>query len=188
MRRFGIVGLLAGLLLLGGIGFTAYQLGVTAGATSAAVEAGATVIVPWGPGLGVGFPFMGLLFGLLFVGLVVAVVRRAAGARMGWAGGPGAGPGPWGHGGPGRWARPEDGSAPPPIDAWLGRWHQQAHSQPDPTQGTDTPAHGAGPDPARGGERPGLTPIAPRPMGNHPAGVLPRMGGCTAHDDGPGGR
>jgi len=137
MRRFGIVGLLVGLLMLGGVGFAAYQLGVDEGTTSAAVEAGASVVYDQGGG---GFPFVGLLFGLLSLGFVIALVKRTAFGRAGRQGygpgfGPGFGPGrgswggPWGGRGPGGAGDAGDRPVPPPFDAMLGRWHAEAHGQ-----------------------------------------------------------
>lgn len=139
MRRFGLVGFLIGALLLGGVGVTAYQMGVTAGTTSAAVTAGATVVYA-APGIGFGFPFFGLLFGLLFLALVIGFFKRMAWARSGGPGGPGGhGPGrgpwmmhgAWGHGGPGGWnggwGPGTDRPVPPPVADMLGRWHEQAH-------------------------------------------------------------
>jgi hypothetical protein len=175
MRRFGIVGLLFGALLLGGVGIVAYQAGVTAGTTSAAVAGGATVVyhAPWA--FGFGFPLFGLLFGLLFLGLLFALIRRVAWGSRGGPGGPG-GPGghpghgwggPWamkGWGGPGGWSGEPgtDRPVPPPVAEMLGRWHAQAHEAtpsaappaPGATSTTSSSAAGTpaepGPDAARG--------------------------------------
>jgi hypothetical protein len=132
MRRIGLVGLLLGGLALGGVGAIAYQMGMTAGASQAAVSAGATVVyaAPWGAGVGF-FPIVGLFFfGLLFLAIVGGFARRAAWARAGRPGGPGFGPGfgpghgPWMHGG---WSPSADRPVPPPFDEALGRWHERAH-------------------------------------------------------------
>ena len=152
MRRFGIVGFLVGALLLGGVGLTAYQMGVNEGSTSAAVNAGAHVV--YVQHSGGGFPFLGVLLGLLFLGFVVSLFKRAAWRR---AGGPGFGPGhgPWGgHGawgghGPGGWDTTGDRPVPPPFDAMLGRWHQAAHGT---APGATPPTTGMPPaGPASGG-------------------------------------
>lgn len=153
MRRIGLVGLLFGGLALAGVGAIAYQMGVSAGTTQAAVSAGATVVygAPWGFGF---FPIVGLLFfGLLFLAVVGAFAKRAAWVRAGRPGGPGFGPGHgpwmmhggWGPGGAGRhgsWGPGTDRPVPPPFDEMLGRWHDQAH-------GTAP----AGSDPASGSTR-----------------------------------
>ena len=132
MRRIGLVGLLLGGLALGGVGVIAYQMGMTAGATQAAVSAGATVVygAPWGMGFGF-FPIVGLFFfGLLFLAIIGGFAKRAAWARAGRPGGPGFGPGsgpgrgPWMHGG---WGQATDRPVPPPFDAMLAQWHDQAH-------------------------------------------------------------
>lgn len=141
MRRIGLVGLLLGGLALGGVGAIAYQLGVTAGTTQAAVSAGATVVygAPWGMGFGF-FPIVGLFFfGLLFLAIVGGFAKRAAWARAGRPGGPGFGPGhgPWTHGG---WGPSSDRPVPPPMAEMLGRWHDQAHGA--------EPAGSTGPTPA----------------------------------------
>ena len=144
MRRIGIAGVLLGALLLGGVGVIAYQAGVTAGTTSAAVAGGATVVyaAPWG--FGFGFPLLGLLFGLLFLGLVVGMVKRLAWAGRGGPGGPGGhgrpmGPwmmhGAWGPG-PGGWAGTADRPVPPPVAEMLTRWHAGAHGAPGTDPGT----------------------------------------------------
>ncbi len=143
MRRIGLMGLLLGSLALGGVGIIAYQLGVSAGAASAAVAGGATVVyaAPWGAGFGF-FPVIGLLFfGLLFLA-VIGSIGRAAWGR----GGPGRGPwmgGPaWAHGGPGAWAH--DRPVPPFVQECLARWHAEAHGappagSPDPAGSTGSP-------------------------------------------------
>ncbi|GEM_PF-5950424 len=95
MRRSGAVGLaLAAVLALvaGGIG---YDLGVRH-ATELAIAGGANVTYVVNAGGG-GFPFFGLLFGLVVFGLFMGFIRRAMwGARHGWDRMHGPRPGGWG--------------------------------------------------------------------------------------------
>jgi hypothetical protein len=99
----GVVGVLLVALIAGGIG---YWIGVTA---EAVPVAGGTV------GYGWGFPFFGLLFGILFIVLIVSIARRT------WVG-----PGWYG---PGRWSGfgPEHRSVPPAFEPMLEDWHRKAH-------------------------------------------------------------
>lgn len=166
MRRIGLIGALIGALALGAVGVIAYQMGMTAGTTQAAVNAGATVVYA-APGFGVGFgSILGLFFfGLLFLAIVGGFAKRAAWARAGRPGGPGFGPGRgpwmmhggWGHGGPaGRggatWGPGTDRPVPPPFDEMLGRWHDQAHgtapTSPAPASGPTGQAGSSGTAPA----------------------------------------
>ena len=80
MRRFGLVGLLVGALLLGGVGVAAYQLGVTAGTTTAAVAAGATWSTPRRAWLS-GSRSSGCCSGCCSWGCVIALLQAAALAR-----------------------------------------------------------------------------------------------------------
>jgi hypothetical protein len=132
------------------VGVIAYQLGLSAGTTQAAVSAGATVVYA-APGVGFGSLLGLLFFGLLFLAIVGGFVKRIAWSRAGRPGGSGFGPGRgpwmmhggWGHGGPdGRgstWGHGTDRPVPPPFDEMLGRWHDQAHgtapTSPSPTAG-----------------------------------------------------
>jgi len=142
MRRFGLFGFLVLLFLVGAVGVVAYNLGVSAGATEAAIAEGAAVI--YAPAAG--FSPFGLILGLFFVILLIGFVAKAfAGPRM--AMGPG-----WGHGrhgGPRDWDRE---NVPEPFRPMLERWHRDAH---------DAPASAA----ARGGQPPtsGARPPAPGP-------------------------
>lgn len=164
MRRIGLVGLLIGGLALGAVGVIAYQMGVTAGTTQAAVSAGATVVYGAPTGFGFGFfPILGLFFfGLLFLAIVGGFARRAAWARAGRPGGPGFGPGrgPWmmhggwapsSEGGHGTWGPGTDRPVPPPFDEMLGRWHERAHGTAPagsgPTSGPTEPTRSTGSDP-----------------------------------------
>ena len=135
MRNFGVmalIGLLLVALIAGGIGFA---IGVGAQAAPAAVApAGSTAVVygwHW-----FGFPFFGLIFGLLFLFLIFAIIRRLVWGGRGWHGysqahGYGYGQG---HGsGPG--GRAWDGKSVPPFaDEMLRSWHSQAHGQQSPTE------------------------------------------------------
>ena len=152
MRRgFGLVGLLGVLLIAGISGVIGYNMGLSAGLTSAGA-ATAVVVAPWGLGFG---PF-GFLFGILFFFLIVGLIGRLlfGGRRHGHgfghagAGGPG-GPG-WGGGwsggaGPRGW----DGRTMPPfVEPMLRDWHSQAHGAPTGTTGTSGPDDpGSGPNP-----------------------------------------
>ncbi|HEY5488791.1 MAG TPA: hypothetical protein VIK00_03050 [Candidatus Limnocylindrales bacterium] len=133
MRGFGILALIGVVLLAliaGGIGFGM-------GAAQVAPAAAGSVVYPavgwhW---FGFGFPFFGLIFGLLFLFLIFGLVRRAIWGGRGWHGyghgyGPGYGPRSFGPGGRQGW----DGTTVPPfVDEMLKNWHRQAH-------GEDTPA------------------------------------------------
>ena len=90
MRRgFGFVGLLGVLLIAGISGVIGYNMGLSAGLTSAGA-ATAVVVAPWGLGFG---PF-GFLFGILFFFLIIGLIGRLlfGGRRHGHGFGPG---GPW---------------------------------------------------------------------------------------------
>jgi hypothetical protein len=121
---FGWLGLLGALLIAliaGGIG---YWIGVSSDAVP--VAAG-TVTYGWGWG----FPFFGLLFGFLFILLIIAIARRAWG-----------GPGWYGRGwyGPGSYAGHEHAgrTVPPQFEPMLEDWHRKAHGEPAPAKpGTD---------------------------------------------------
>lgn len=105
----GISGLFAAIVVIAvvvGIGFGVYNAGVSEGvaeAARAAQAAGDTpaVVYPpyvgqygyghgWGGG---GFPFFGILFGILFLFLIFGLIRAAFGWGR-WGGG-GRGPGGW---------------------------------------------------------------------------------------------
>ena len=149
MRGFGIAALIGVVLIgliAGGIGF---GLGA-AQVAPAAVAAGGSVVYPavgwhW---FGFGFPFFGLIFGLLFLFLIFGLIRRAIWGGRGWQHyghgyGPGYGPRGFGPGGHQGW----DGKSMPPFaDEMLKSWHSQAHGEQAPTnasqpgQGTDPTA------------------------------------------------
>jgi hypothetical protein len=120
MRRFGLAAFLALTLLLGVTGLVAYNLGVSAGAADAAIEAGAAVI--YAPAAI--SPF-GLIIGAFFLVLLIGFIARAfAGPRrhMGAAG--------WGrHMGPGHHRGDWDHeTVPEPFRPMLERWHDDAHT------------------------------------------------------------
>ena len=89
-------------VVLVGIGVGAYNAGISQGIVEAGrVPAGATVPAGYGYGYGYhpgffGFGFLGLLFPILFLFLLIGIARAAfgGGRRGGWGGG-------WGPGGPG---------------------------------------------------------------------------------------
>ncbi len=126
MRRFGLLGVLAVVLLAVIAGAIGYNLGI--GANVAA--AGAPVAYPvYGWGFGFGFPLFGLFFFLIFIFVIFGIVRRLA-----W------GAGHRGHGRGGRsWERRD---IPPFADEMLQRWHSEAHaaSESGERPGLRTPA------------------------------------------------
>lgn len=147
MRPFiSIVLWLVFLAILGGIGVSIYNAGVSAGlAQSGAVAGGAVApyVYGWGfhPGF-LGFGFLGLLFPILFLFLIFGLIRAAMfGGRRGW-----------GHG----W---QSGSGP---DAWrsdrerhLAELHRRMHE----AEGSDA---GSGAHPGGGSGAPGTTGGTPR--------------------------
>ena len=135
MRRFGLFGFVVLLLLVGAVGLVAYNLGVSAGATDAAIAEGAAVI--YAPGAGIS-PF-GLIVGFFFVVLILGFIAKAfAGPRMI------GGPGPWGHRGRGWRADWSHEDVPEQFRPMLERWHRSAHD-PAPDSG---PTQAAPPRPA----------------------------------------
>jgi hypothetical protein len=147
MRRFGLLGFLVLLLLVGAVGAVSYNLGVSAGAADAAIAEGASVI--YAPGAGTS-PFA-LILGFFFVVMIIGFVAKAfAGPRMPM------GPGPWGrgrHGGRGHW---DSEDVPEPFRPMLERWHRDAHASPPPG--------------ASGAPSAGQTAGRPRPPGAPPPG------------------
>ena len=133
MRAFvSVVLAVVFLAILGGIGVSIYNAGVSAGlAQAGAVGAGAVTpyIYGWGfhPGF-LGFGFLGLLFPILFLFVVFGLLRAAIwGGRRGGRG--------WGHG----W---QAGAGP---DAWrtereryLADMHRRMHDAEASGQGADT--------------------------------------------------
>ncbi|MCU0506525.1 MAG: hypothetical protein MUE82_12300 [Chloroflexi bacterium] len=125
---------LFGVFLLGATALVGGLIGYQAGLSSSAAAAGATVVVTGG------FPGLGFLFFLLFVGFLffaAAGMRRRAHARgpwgHGWAGG---GPrGPWSGAGAtgGPAAGPEapggPASADDPRRQWIAEMHRRLHAE-----------------------------------------------------------
>ena len=147
MRRgFGLVGLLGVLLIAGISGVIGYDMGLSAGLTSAGA-ASTVVVAPWGLGFG---PF-GLLFGMVFLFLFVGLIGRLlfGGRRHGHSFGAG---GPGGRGWSGGWSsgpgpRGWDGRTMPPfVEPMLRDWHSQAHSGPTGTAGSTASGGPAGPN------------------------------------------
>jgi hypothetical protein len=117
---------LLGVLLILAVALTAGVIGFQAGVASNIAAAGGVV---W---LGGGFPFFGLLFFLLFLGVVFFAVGGARRRAMGR--------GPWGGpGGPGGWSR---GSGD--RHAWVREMHRRLHEDDLPTAGGDPTAAGSG--------------------------------------------
>jgi hypothetical protein len=156
MRRFGFIGLLVTVLIVGVAGTIGYNWGYSAGLANTAAANGAAVIYGPGYGWGGGFPLFGLLFGLFFLFLIFGLIRRAA---WGWGGGRGHyagygharggwGRGPWGGSDSEHTGAAKD--VPPFVDGMLKDWHRQAHDQPrSSTAGTDAPPPASGgPSPA----------------------------------------
>lgn len=123
MRSFGFFGALLILVIAVVAGMIGYNMGI--GANVAAQ--GVPVVYHHGWGLG------SLLLGVLFLFLIFGAIKR-----MAWGGHRAYGPGgPWRHGyGRHGWG---DKSVPPMADEMLGRWHREAHGEPEPT-GQDKPA------------------------------------------------
>jgi hypothetical protein len=164
MRRFGLAAFLVLALVVGAVGVVAYNLGVTAGATDAAIAAGASVI--YAPAAFSPFGIIiGLFFLILFLGFASKLIfgpRRHMGPA-GW-GGPG-GPGGWGRH-RGDW---DHETVPEPFRPMLERWHQDAHGEAgdDPKDGSHTdspevPPSGPtpGPRPPRSATGPSSRPTA----------------------------
>ncbi len=140
MRRgFGIIGLVATLILLAVVGVIAYQVGWSDGLAQhvpAATDGGSTAVAPYpyyygwygGPGFGHFGWIFGLLFFLFFVFIFFRIV--AFGIFGGWR------RGGWGYGrGWGMYGSGGGGGIPPAIDERMRDWHRQAHGE-APAQGT----------------------------------------------------
>lgn len=134
MRRgFGIIGFLATLLVLAGVGVIAYQVGYSDGFAQH-VPAGTTAAVApypfYGYG-GIGFFHFGWIFGLLFFLFFVFVFFRIIAFGL-WGG-----PRRWGGWGYGRgWGM--HAGVPPAIDERMREWHRQAHGE-APASAPSTP-------------------------------------------------
>ena len=101
MRPFiSVVLWLVFLAILGGIGVSIYNAGVSAGLAQSGVVAGGVVapyVYGWGFGPGFGFGFLGLLFPILFLFVIFGLIRAAMfGGHRGWGHGWQQGPGPAG--------------------------------------------------------------------------------------------
>jgi hypothetical protein len=119
----GVVLTVVAVFVLAGIGIGIYNAGVTQGIVEAGrVPVGATVAAGypyhygWHGG-GVGFGFLGLLFPILFVFLLIGIARAAFGGGRGrWGGG-------WGPGGPGGEGWREE------RDRRIADLHQRLHDE-----------------------------------------------------------
>ena len=144
MSRLFAAFLLIVVLAIGGsaIAATAYQAGVTTGATQVVTD-GTTVVTPivvpaWGFHPGFGFGFLGFLGTIVFLILVFGLFRAIIGGgrhRHGWGpGGPDWGPngGPGGPGGPGpdRWGGRER------FRGTFEEWHRESHATSGADHGT----------------------------------------------------
>jgi hypothetical protein len=115
MRGFlGILGVLLIAMFAGAIGFWA---GVGAGAGNAVVTAGTVPAYVWwgGPHLG------GLLFGFLFLFLIIGLIAFAFGGRR---------RGPWGRGWQrGGWGPDPMGDPSDPRRQWIAEAHRRLHEE-----------------------------------------------------------
>jgi hypothetical protein len=115
-------------VIIGGIGYT---MGVANAGTAVATGAAPVVYAPWG----FGFGFFGLLFPILFIGLLLFAFGGRGRGRGGWGHG---GYGPRGYGPDGRpWGDGQD--VPPRFEPMLESWHRRAHGDTEPGQGGGTP-------------------------------------------------
>jgi hypothetical protein len=136
--RFGLFGLVAGVILLLIAGVVGYYIGVGAGPAAAAVAPGTVAPVYYGPWFFGGFHLFGFLFFFLILFLIFGALFR--GRRWGgWHGGYGYyGRGPWGWSGD-----PRD--VPPPVQGMLEDWHKRAHGEPTSSTAGGTSATGSTP-------------------------------------------
>jgi len=127
--RFGFLGVLVGLLIVGIVAVAAYNVGLSAGAGAAGAAAAPVVYHPW-----FGFGFFGGFLGFLFFILILAFLLRAIFRPWGWGHGwrGGYGPGGWGYKGT------EMRDVPPPFEPMLESWHRRAHGE-TPPAGASTP-------------------------------------------------
>jgi hypothetical protein len=126
MRRgFGILGLVATLVLLAVVGFFAYQVGYSDGFAQHAPAGTTPALAPY-PFYygGFGFFHFGWIFGLLFFLFFVFLLFRIV--AFGIWGGP-RHRGGWVYGGV--WGM-YGGGIPPAIDERMKEWHRQAHGEP----------------------------------------------------------
>jgi hypothetical protein len=115
MRRSGFLGI----LFLGLVALVAGLVGYQAGITSSAVAAGATVVVTGG------FPGLGFLFFLLFLGFVFFAFAGRRRAAWGPSFGPGHGHGPWA----GRMDPGGPGGTADPRRQWIADLHRSLHEE-----------------------------------------------------------
>ena len=131
MRRgFGILGLVMTLLVIGVVGFFAYQVGLSDGVAQHLPAASGGQATVGGPypyyyygGFGLHF---GWIFGFLFFLFLVFVFFRivAFGLFGGWR------RGGWGMYGRGHgWGGMYGGGIPPALDERMKEWHRQAHGE-----------------------------------------------------------
>jgi hypothetical protein len=104
---------LLGVLFTGTVALVAGVIGFQAGIASNIGAAGGVIY------LGGGFPGLGFLLFLLFIGFVLFAI---GGRRRAWARGPMGGPGHWGGHGP--WGTDGD-----PRRAWVAEAHRRLHEE-----------------------------------------------------------
>ncbi len=124
--RFGLLGILVGLIFIGIVAAIAYNVGLSAGLAST----GGTAPVVYGPWLGFGgFHLFGFLFSILIFALLLGAIFRPRGwGHHGWRGG--YGPGPWDY------REDEMRDVPPPFEPMLEAWHRRVHGE-RPTKSED---------------------------------------------------
>jgi hypothetical protein len=138
MRSFRIGAFLVLIILVGAVAAVAYNLGVSAGLSDAAVAAGATVVTAPAAISPLGI-IVGGFFLLLFVGFLAKVIAgpRHYGAYGGWGRG---------------YYRHWDGeNVPEQFRPMLERWHSEAHTSaggPPPSGGPTSGGPGMPPPPA----------------------------------------
>jgi hypothetical protein len=147
--RFGrlLFGAVLALLLVGvvaGVGWTAYNAGITQGVVESGklvpptIDGSPAPTAPfyapygfYGPygfhrPFGFGFGFLGCLVPLFFIFLLFALFRLAFRPRWGRGWG-----GPWMRGGPGGWD-PTKGEIPPAVQEWHRKLHETENQAPTP--------------------------------------------------------
>ena len=142
---FSVVLGLVFLAILGGIGVSIYNAGVTAGLAQTGAVAGGAVAPyvhygAWHAGF-FGFGFLGLLFPILFLFLIFGLIRAAIfGGRRGW----GHGDHGW-HGGqgPDGWRSERE--------RYLSDLHRRLHETEGPTSGTSGTGPGSTGGPSAAG-------------------------------------
>lgn len=143
-RRWGLLRVVAVLLLIGLVSGVAYTLGIANGTASVATSVGGTpgtvpvVYAPWHYGAGFGFGFGGF-FGILFVIVLVALLVRVVAGPRRWGGTGGRS----GYGAGRGWNGPDGDGArdvPPGFQPMFESWHRRAHGDQPSAGGSGTDA------------------------------------------------